>query len=86
MAKKGMPNYEHANHFCMKPTPFDLYQVTFSLQFFGGESLLVGICAWPPRALPYWSVAFEPDQIVGPLGGPFGPTAISKSRFRNFQG
>ena len=31
-------------------------------------------------------VASKPNQKVDPLGGPFGPTAISKSCFRNFQG
>ena len=31
------------------------------------------------------SGASKPKQKVGPLGGPFGPTAISKSYFRNFQ-
>ena len=36
--------------------------------------------AWPP------CTPIKPDQKVGPLGGPFEPTAISKSCLQNFQG
>ena len=32
-----------------------------------------------------WSGASRPDQKVGPLGGTFGPTIISKTRFQKFQ-
>ena len=35
---------------------------------------------------PWRSGASKPDQKVEPLGGPFGPTAISKLRYINFQG
>ena len=31
-------------------------------------------------------LGFQARQKVGPLSGPFGPTTISKSYFRNFQG
>ena len=50
--------------------------LVFVFWFFG--PLLAGKWAWPPRT------DSKPDQKVGQLGGPFGPTAISKSCFRNF--
>ena len=32
---------------------------------------------------PLWFEASKPDQTFGPIGGPFGSNAISKSCFRN---
>ena len=45
--------------------------LTFQFSFFG--PLLAGKWAWP-----LWPGSSKPDQKVGPLGGPFGSTAISK--------
>ena len=61
------------------------YDAYFSLSNFGGE---VGRWAWPPRVplMSSWFEASKFNQKVGPLGGPFGLTAISKWCFRNSQG
>ena len=48
---------------------------------FGGKMGVASV----HHAHPLWSGASKPDQKVGPLGGPFGSTAILKSCFRNFQ-
>ena len=38
--------------------------------------------AWPHR-YPYESGVSNPDQIVDPLGGPYGSPVISKSIIKN---
>ena len=63
----------------VRNTSFDAY---FSdLIFFGHFWLENGR---GHHARPKWSKASKPDQKVGPMGGPFGPTAIPKSCFLCF--
>ena len=58
------------------------YDAYFSVLIFW--PLSAGKLAWPPRALLMaWGLQIR--QKVGPLGGTFGPTTISKSCNRNFQ-
>ena len=57
------------------------YDAYLSFSIFG--PIFAGKWAWLPRApLRIWGL--QTNQKIGLLGGKFGPTAISKSRFWNF--
>ena len=51
------------------------------------RSLSAGKWAWPPcTPQMVWGLQTRPTSTSWPIGRTFGPTAISKSCFRNFQG